>query len=121
MKINHIISTCTGISFILLLSVSPLAYADQWKGYVCKVMDMGEWNKGNKRIYPRSERYDDKATCYEEFEKLYVADPEMNRLYPQTNNAYTRFSLAFGKPVLLFTRTGLLYVPNSMSQTGKSA
>ena len=91
MKNNYNIFTIITISSLILLIMPAPSYADQWKGYVCKVMDMNECNKGNKRIYPRPERYDDKNTCYEEFEKIYVNDSEMNRLYPQTNNAYESY------------------------------
>ena len=37
-------------------------------------------------IFPRPERFSDEETCYEEFEKIYELDKQMNKLYPQTNN-----------------------------------
>lgn len=79
---------------LIVLTAPASLYAAQWKGYVCKVMEFRQCEKGNKRIYPRLERYDDKETCYEEFEKIYETDPEMNRLYPQTTNP--RESYIFG-------------------------
>lgn len=79
---------------ILLVSFPITTYAAQWKGYVCKVTDYLQCKKGQKRIFPRPERYDDKDTCYREFRKIYETDPEMNRLYPQTSNP--RESYIFG-------------------------
>ena len=91
MRIFKVLTLIIAISFLLIFIIPIDAYSAQWKGYVCRVMDYAECKKGKKRIYPRPERYDDKKTCYEEFEKIYETDPTMNRLYPQTNNAFESY------------------------------
>ena len=57
-----------------------------WKGYLCKVRDIPDCKAGKKRVYPRAERYPDKDTCYQEFENIWLTDPEMIRRYPQTSD-----------------------------------
>ena len=78
-------SLALALTLLMLLGTTSEAQ-ENWVGYVCKVMDFFECKNGKKMIFPRPERYSDEETCYEEFEKIYELDKQMNKLYPQTNN-----------------------------------
>ncbi len=78
-------SLALALMLLMLLRITSEAQ-ENWVGYVCKVMDFYECKNGKKMIFPRPDRYSDKETCYEEFEKIYVLDKQMNKLYPQTND-----------------------------------
>lgn len=85
-----------GVSVVRLIKIyfvsltvfsSNLVFSDTiWKPYVCKVMDFYDCQNGKKQIFPVSESYSDKETCYEEFEILLENDIELDRRYPQTDD-----------------------------------
>ena len=82
-KVNYV--TC--VIIILIAAYSGNSFAEtSWKPYVCKVMDFFECKNGRKLIFPIADRYSDKETCYEEFEKLWETDVELDRKYPKTDD-----------------------------------
>ncbi len=81
---------------ILLLSLVSIsvANADEWIGFVIKVVDNAR-HKGDDRIpymiFPQSRTYSSRSICYSEFQDYFAYDKEMIRRFPQTSDPYESY------------------------------